>query len=107
MTKKIEPNEKTNLVLRIGNKIPFSGLICAVCTGLSFTIGKLLIKHNKTLHPTVMVSIRGFVILIFYGTIIVSKRLSITGDSLRQFFFLSGRGFTGFLVSITSYTALW
>lgn len=45
--------------------------------------------------------------MLFYGIIITSKRLNITGDSWKQFFCLCGRGFFGFLVSITSYTALW
>ena len=106
MPKQLEANEKSHLVLKLGNKIPFLGLICALLAGLSFTAGKLLIKQDTTVHPTINIAIRGFIMTVFYGLIISSKRLNFFGDSRKQFFCLCGRGFFGFLVTISSYIAL-
>lgn len=59
MSKKLEiVNEKSNLVLKIGNRVPYSGLICAILAGASFTAGKLLIKEADTIHPTVSYSLK-------------------------------------------------
>lgn len=131
MPKELEPTEKTNLVLRIGNRVPFSGrwmfinlirsinlvsfvydfwfigLICAVLAGISFVGSKILTKKVTTVHPTVNVTIRGLLIMIIYGSIVLSKRVSLFGRNKKEFLNLCGRGFFGFIVCVTSYTALW
>jgi len=105
--KQLEPNEKTNLILRVGKRVPFSGLICAVLAGMSFTASKIFIKKVDTVHPTVNVCIRGLIIMIFYGGFVLYKRLPLFGKNRKEFLGLCGRGFFGLIVCVTSYTALW